>query len=90
MILLRPMKRKHSKTLELIFKRPVSANVKWKDVTALLNDLGADIEQREGSRVAVLLNGIVLHQHKPHPSPSMDKGAVADMLEFLTRCGYKI
>ena len=45
------MKRKHLKTLELIFSRPVSANVRWSEVEALLLELGARIEEREGSRV---------------------------------------
>lgn len=44
------MKRKHLKTLELIFFRPVSANVRWSEVEALLLELGAQIEEREGSR----------------------------------------
>jgi hypothetical protein len=83
------MKKRHQRTLELLFKRPVSSNVKWKEATALLKALGAEIEEREGSRVAILLDGVVLHQHRPHPSPAMDKGAVADMREFLKRCGYQ-
>ena len=49
------MKRKHLKTLELIFSRPVSANVRWSDVEALLLELGARIEEREGSRVLIRL-----------------------------------
>ena len=35
------MKRKRAKTLELIFKRPVSGNVKYADAIALLSKLGA-------------------------------------------------
>ena len=51
------MKRKHQKTLEAIFARPVSANVQWKDIEALFIGLGAEISEREGSRVAVVLFG---------------------------------
>ena len=40
------MKRKRLKTLELIFSRPVSANVRWSEVEGLLLDLGARIEER--------------------------------------------
>jgi len=84
------VKRKHRKTLELIFARPVSANVQWHDVVSLLEALGADIDVgRAGSRVGIVLNGIPTLQHRPHPQPAMDKGAVADMREFLKLCGVK-
>lgn len=64
------VKRKHAKTLELIFHRPVSANVKHVDVMVLLEELGAHIEtSREGSRVGVVLFGEVRVLHKPYPSP---------------------
>lgn len=84
------MKRKHQKTLDLIFSRPVSGNVQWRDVVSLLSALGAEIEEnRAGSRVGIVLNGIPTIQHKPHPQPVMDKGAVADMRDFLEMCGVK-
>ncbi|QXL84388.1 type II toxin-antitoxin system HicA family toxin [Comamonas sp. NLF-1-9] len=82
------MKRKHAKTLELLFHRPVSANVAHADVMALLQELGAQIEtSREGSRVAVVLFGQVRVLHKPHPSPHMDKGAVAALRDWLEHNG---
>jgi hypothetical protein len=37
------MKRKYSKTLALIFHRPVSGNIKWKEIEAFLLSLGAEI-----------------------------------------------
>ena len=52
------MKRKHQRIVELIFSRPTSANVQWRDVEGLLVELGADIEERAGSRVAVYLLSI--------------------------------
>jgi hypothetical protein len=82
------MKRKHAKTLELLFHRPVSANVKHADVIALLVELGAQIEtSREGSRVGVVMFGEVRVLHKPHPTPSMDKGAVATVRDWLEQHG---
>ena len=84
------MKRKHAKTLALIFHRPVSANVNHHDVMALLTELGATIEtNREGSRVGVILFGEVRIFHKPHPSPNMDKGAVAALRDWLEQHGIK-
>ncbi|MGZ8928744.1 MAG: type II toxin-antitoxin system HicA family toxin, partial [Methylobacter sp.] len=69
------MKHKHLKTLQLIFSRPVSANVRWTDVEALLLELGAHLEEREGSRVLVRLFGERRVFHRPHPSPMTGKGA---------------
>ena len=81
------MKRKHQKTLGLIFRRPVSGNVKWVDVKGLLKELGAELEEREGSRVVVFLFGEVRVYHRPHPSPSTDKGAVASVRDWLKANG---
>ena len=77
------MKRKHQKTLELIFARPVSANIKWRDIEALFVELGAEISQREGSRVEVFLFNEVRIYHRPHPRPDTDKGAVANIRKWL-------
>ncbi|ALO44948.1 type II toxin-antitoxin system HicA family toxin [Pseudohongiella spirulinae] len=77
------MKRKHQKTLESIFARPVSANIQWRDIEALFVELGAEITEREGSRVAVVLFGEVRVFHRPHPSPNTDKGAVASIRKWL-------
>ena len=81
------MRRKHQRTLELIFAHPTSANVPWKDVEALFRELGAKVSEREGSRVAVVLFGEVRVFHRPHPSPSTDKGAVASVRKWLEQHG---
>lgn len=81
------MKRKHQKTLELIFKRPVSGNITWADIEALLESLGAEIQEAEGSRVTVFLFDEIQVFHCPHPSPDTDKGAVAAVREWLKANG---
>lgn len=82
------MKRKHARTLELLFKRPVSGSVKFQDVLALLEALGATVEyNREGSRIGVLLFDETRVLHKPHPAPVMDKGAVAAVRDWLADHG---
>ena len=83
------MKRKHQRTLELIFSRPVSANVRWADIEALFGELGAEVLEREGSRVEVFLFGRVRVFHRPHPSPDTDKGAVASIRKWLDEHGVK-
>jgi hypothetical protein len=37
--------------------------------------LGAEVSEREGSRVAVFLFNEVRIFHRPHPAPDTDKGA---------------
>lgn len=81
------MKSKHRKTLQLIFKRPVSGNVSWKDVEALFVALGGDVTEREGSRVGVVLFGEVKVFHRPHPKPDTDKGALVSVRKWLEQNG---
>lgn len=81
------MKRKHQATLERIFARPVSGNVKWREVEALLLELGADIAEAEGSRITVVLFGTVRVFHRPHPRPDTDKGALASVRKWLEENG---
>jgi hypothetical protein len=83
------LKRSHSKTPQAILAHPTSANIAWKDVEALLVGLGADISQREGSRVAIYLFGEVRVFHRPHPLPQTDKGAVVSVRKWLEQHGVK-
>lgn len=83
------MKRQHATTLEQIFARPASGSVRWPDIEALLRSLGADISEREGSRVAVDLFGEVRVFHRPHPKPDTDKGAVASVRKWLDANGVR-
>ena len=81
------MKRKHHKILELIFNRPVSGSIKWDDIEALFVALDAEVSEREGSRVAVVLFKEVRVFHRPHPTPVTDKGAVSSIRNWLKSHG---
>ena len=81
------MQRKNQKTLELIFARPVSGGIKWRDIEALLQALGADITEREGSRVGVKLVDDRRVFHRPHPSPDTDKAAVENIRKWFEANG---
>ncbi|MDR2153497.1 MAG: type II toxin-antitoxin system HicA family toxin [Burkholderiaceae bacterium] len=83
------MKRKHLHTLELIFARPVSANVRWSDIEALFIELGGQISEQEGSRVLVRLFGDRRVFHRPHPAPTTDKGALASIRKWLEEHGVQ-
>lgn len=77
------MKRSHHATLRAIFRHPISGNIPWRDIEALLKELGAEISEREGSRVGVRLFGVRRVFHRPHPSPKTDKGAVRSIRAWL-------
>lgn len=77
------MKKKHLITLEKIYRHPTSANIQWSSIESLFKELGADISERAGSRVAVILFSEVRVFHRPHPSPNTDKGAIASIRKWL-------
>jgi len=81
------MKLRHKRTLELIFARPSSGNIRWDDIVLLFRELGAETKEREGSRVEVFLFGQVRVYHRPHPRPDTDKGAVANVRKWLEQNG---
>ena len=83
------MKRKHQRTLELIFARRVPANVRWADIEALFEELGGQLAEREGSRVLVRLFNDRRVFHRPHPEPTTDKGAVEAVHKWLDENGVK-
>jgi uncharacterized lipoprotein len=78
---------RHRKTLELVFRS--SGNVKWTKVAAMLKHFGATIDEREGSRIAVVLGDNVAVFHKPHPSPDRSKGSVFSPRCFLRKSGIE-
>ena len=84
------MRRKHQKTLESIYSRPTSGNIKWKDIETLFIELGADVSERAGSRIGVRLFGEIRVFHRPHPSPDTDKGAVASIRKWLQANGVEL
>lgn len=81
------MNAKHRKTLELVFKVPTPANIKWRDIESLYAALGATITERAGSRVAISLNGVVAIFHRPHPQPTAKRGVVRAVKDHLTAAG---
>lgn len=83
------MSKKHARTLEAIFKTPTQSNVVWKDCEKLLDSLGAEVSEGEGSRIRVLLNKRKAVFHRPHPKKETDKGALTSLRKFLENAGIK-
>jgi hypothetical protein len=83
------MNKKHYTTLVQLYKNPVLAGIVWTDIEALFVALGATITEGNGSRVRILLNGVRMVFHRPHPQKETDKGAVKTVRSFLTEAGIQ-
>ena len=66
---------------------PASASLPCREIEALFQELGGDVSERAGSRVAVVLFGEVKVFHRPHPSPDADKGTVASICKWFEEHG---
>ena len=83
------MNAKHRRTLEAVFAKPVSADIRWANIEALFIGLGAERSEGRGSRVRFLLNGVEAVFHRPHLKPETNKGAVISVRDFLTKAGFE-
>lgn len=79
------MNHRHRKVLHALFEHPISSNIDFRDVEALLRELGAEVENRSGNRVAVTFEGkTAAFNHAQHGLP---KEEVVQLRHFLTDCG---
>ena len=88
--ILASMNSKHSKTLKALFAKPVASNIKFSDIEALIVGLGGEVREGNGSRVALLLHGGVMHAHRPHPGKEAKQYQIKEIQEWLTAIGVKV
>lgn len=81
------MNTRQQKTLECIFAVPTPTEIPWSEIVSLFGALGATVQQRAGSRIAVLLNGYVAVFHEPHPERNARRLLIRDVKDFLQRAG---
>jgi hypothetical protein len=60
---------------------------KWKEVESMLVALGATVEEHEGSRIGVVLEGVPAVFHRPHPSPEIHKAQRNTIRNYLVQTG---
>ncbi len=77
------MSSKHARLLEEIFREPVSANIHWRDVEALLHHLGAKNQGTHGARLHMILNGVEGMVHRPHHGGACSKDDIRHLRGFL-------
>lgn len=56
----------------------------------MLKAAGAVVEEGEGSRVFIMLNGVAAVFHRPHPQKETDKGSVKSLRRFLLEAGVEL
>lgn len=83
------MNNKQRKTLEAIFRNPVSKTMVFEDMESLLRSLDCDIEEGDGSRVIFVKDKVHLELHRPHPQKEAKPYQVRAVRKFLTDIGEK-
>jgi uncharacterized protein (DUF2267 family) len=83
------MNKAQEATLRAVFEQPTRADIRWTAIESLVRALGGEISEREGSRVAARLHGVIAIFRRPHPRRETKKGAVKAVREFLTRAGVQ-
>ena len=83
------MNSRQRKTLSRIFERPTRSDLEWSEVECLFNALGAEIQEGNGSRIRIKMNGVRSVFHKPHPHPQIKKYAVEAIRDFLQEAGIE-
>ena len=81
------MNHHHRKTLHALFAHPMSANIDFKKVMRLLEDIGAEVDNKVGNRV-----GVKLHGHSAafrHAHRELRKEEVVQVRKFLETCASR-
>jgi HicA-like toxin of HicAB toxin-antitoxin system len=81
------MNSKHRKTLEVIFRDPVTASLPRADIEGLLVAVGCRLIKGSGSRVRFEFHGVVATFHRPHPHKEAKRYQVRDAREYLRKLG---
>lgn len=80
---------KNRKTLQAVFRQPVSASIAWRDIENLFRSVGAESVEGRGSRVSFIKDGVIASFHRPHPEKEAKRYQVRDARAFLERVGIE-
>ena len=84
------MNSRHRKTLEAVFDVPTRVSIPFADIEALFVAIGAQVREREGSRVCfVLADGRQWRCHRPHPGKDARRYQVEEARELLIDAGIR-
>ena len=83
------MNSKHRKTLEAVFRDPISGTIAWADIEALLKAVGCETVEGRGSRVRFVKDAELENFHRPHPAKEAKRYQVEAARGFLIRLGVR-
>jgi hypothetical protein len=83
------MSHKHENLLHSLFHGPVSGNIHWREVEAMLSHLGATVAPHHGASFRVVLNGVEGFIHRPHNNATCTKDELRHVRDFLAAAGVK-
>lgn len=84
------MSHKHHSLMRSIFEGPVSGNIHWREVEAMLAHLGATVEPHHGASFRVTLNGVEGFLHRPHNSNTCTKQELRHVRDYLASAGVTL
>jgi hypothetical protein len=83
------MSHKQTHILGRIFQHPVSHNLEWHDVIALIEHLGT-VEEQDNGHLAFTVNGVSQVFHRSHEKDVSEVQEVLDLRHFLESAGIDI
>lgn len=80
----------HDKALKRLCTHPPLSDITWNELASVLKHLGYKEIQNAGSRRKFFHSDTkaLIHCHRPHPSPCVDKGCLVDVREHLRIYGF--
>lgn len=81
------MNSKQKRTLDVVFRDPVSATLEWSAIESLLVAVGCRTHEAKGSAVRFEFEGLVVRFHRPHPGKEAKPYQVRDARLFLRKIG---
>ena len=79
------MNSKQRKILEAIFSDPISGNLPWERIEALLVAIGCNVVEGSGSSVMFEKDGRRAYFHRPHPQREALMYRIRAVREFLLK-----
>lgn len=76
----------HRRTLEALFRHPVSQNLDWNSVLALFEAIGT-AEHKDNDKWILQVGGVTTRMHQPH-GKDLSGVEVVDLRKFLQRAGW--
>ena len=75
------------RTLDALFAHPISHNLAWLDVVALIRRIGS-VEERSDKVFVLRIGNEALDAHKPH-TKQLTAPQVIDLRHFMERAGWR-